>query len=54
MLKGYKTYILAGVAVIGAVASFLVGDVSFADAAQLVVTALLGATIRHGVATEAK
>lgn len=50
MLSGYKTYITAGVAIVGAVAGYLTGDVSISDAAQLVVTALLGAFIRNGVA----
>lgn len=52
MLKGYKTYIMAGVTVIGAVAAYLVGDVGLADTAQLVVTAIVGATIRSGIKTE--
>lgn len=51
MLKGYKTYIVAGVTVITAVASYLVGDMSLAEAANLVVTAVIGATIRNGVST---
>ncbi|UPT53188.1 hypothetical protein [Synechococcus phage Ssp-JY42] len=50
MLSGYKTYITAGVAIVGAVAGYLTGDVSMSDAAQLVVTALLGAFLRNGVA----
>lgn len=49
MLAGYKTYILAGVAVIGAVAAWLVGDATLEATIQLVVTALMGAFIRHGV-----
>ena len=49
MLKGYKTYVAAAVAVITAVAGYLVGDISVAEAAQLVLTAVLGATIRHGI-----
>jgi len=49
MFKGKKTYIVAAVSVISAVASYLVGDLALADAAQLVLTAVLGATIRHGV-----
>lgn len=49
MLRGYKTYITAGVAIITAVASYLVGEVPLADAIQLVVTAALGATIRHSI-----
>jgi len=52
MLSGYKTYITAGVTVISAVAGYLVGDLAMADAAQLVVTAVLGATIRSGVSSE--
>lgn len=54
MLKGYKTYIVAGVAVISAVAGYLVGDLTLAEAAQLVVTAAIGATVRAGVADAAK
>ena len=50
MLKGYKTYIVAGVTVIGAIAAYLVGDATLQATIQLVVTAVLGATIRHGVA----
>ena len=50
MLSGYKTYIVAGVAIISAIASYLVGDVSITDASQLVLTAILGATLRGGVA----
>lgn len=52
MFSGYKTYILAIVTVIGAAASYLVGDASLPDTVQLVVTALLGAFIRHGVAAK--
>jgi len=51
MLSGYKTYILAGVTIIGAVAAYLVGDASLADTVQLVVTAGLGAFVRNGVTT---
>lgn len=50
MLAGYKTYITAAVAVIGAIAAYLTGDASLVQTAQLVVTAVIGATIRHGVA----
>jgi len=49
MLKGYKTYIVAGVAVISAIATYLVGDASIADTAQIVLTAVLGATVRNGI-----
>lgn len=47
--KGKKTYITAAVAVIGAVASYLVGDLALADASQIILTAVLGATVRAGV-----
>lgn len=49
MLSGYKTYITAGVAVITAVATYLTGDASLTDTAQLVFTALIGAFLRAGV-----
>jgi precorrin-4 methylase len=50
MLSGYKTYITAGVTVIGAVAAYLTGEATLAVTAQLVVTALLAAFLRNGVA----
>lgn len=49
MFVGYKTYILGVVAIIGAIASYLVGDLALADAIQLVVTAGLGMTVRAGI-----
>ena len=51
MFKGYKTYIVAAVAILGAGAAYLTGDLSLAEASQAVLTAVLGATIRHGVAS---
>jgi len=53
MFSGYKTYITAGLAVIGAIAAYLTGDATLADTAQLVVTALLAAFVRSGVAKTA-
>lgn len=50
MFKGYKTYIMAGVTVIGAVAAYLVGDVALGDTIQLVVTSILAVTLRKGIA----
>lgn len=50
MLSGYKTYILAAVTGLGAVAHYLVGDADLASTIQLVVTALMGATLRNGIA----
>jgi hypothetical protein len=49
MFKGYKTYIVASLSVIGAVAAYLVGDATIAQTVQLVVTAVLGATIRNAI-----
>ena len=51
MFSGYKTYILAGVTVIGAIAAYLVGSADLNATVQLVVTALMGAFIRNGIAT---
>lgn len=48
-LKGYKTYLVAGLAVLGAIVSYLVGDLALADAAQLALTAILGATVRNAI-----
>lgn len=48
-LKGSKTYLVAGLAVLGAVVSFLVGDLAAADAIQLALTAVLGATVRNAI-----
>jgi len=49
MFAGYKTYITAGVAVISAVAAYLVGDATLMQSAQLVFTALLGAFVRNSI-----
>ena len=49
MLSGQKTYIVAAVAVITAVAAWLTGDATLAETIQLGVTAILGATIRNGI-----
>lgn len=49
-LKGYKTYVTAIVAIIGAVSLYLTGDANLADTLQTVVNATLAATLRHGVA----
>lgn len=49
MFKGKKTYIAAGLAVITAIASYLTGDSTLAEAAQLAFTGIIGATIRNAV-----
>lgn len=48
MLRGYKTYITAVLAIAGAIAAALTGDMSYGDAAQIVVTALIGAFLKNG------
>lgn len=53
MLQGYKTYILGALTILGAVGSYLVGDATLPAAIQLVVTAVMGMTVRHAVTTEA-
>jgi hypothetical protein len=49
VLKGKKIYVVAAVTVIGALASVLTGELATADALQLIVTAVLGATVRNGI-----
>lgn len=49
MFAGYKTYVTAGVAVIGAVAAYLVGDADLMQTANLVFTALLAAFVHNGI-----
>ena len=49
-LAGKKTYITAGLGVIGAVAGVLTGGLSYFEAAHIILTSVLGATVRHGVA----
>lgn len=49
-LKGKKTYIVAGVSIIGAWVGVWAGTVDFSTAWTMTETAFLGATIRAGVA----
>jgi hypothetical protein len=53
MLSGFKTYIVGVVAIIGAIGAYLSGDLTIAAAAQAILTAVLGMTIRSGITTEA-
>lgn len=48
-LKGKKTYIVGALGVIGAVASYLVGDATAAEAGQAALTAVLAMTLRNGI-----
>lgn len=49
ILKGKKTYVVALLAVIGAVAAYLTGDLGAADAIQTGLTAVLAATVRNAI-----
>lgn len=48
-LKGYKTYLVAGVAMIGAAAGYLAGDLDAATASQRVLEALMFVFLRSGI-----
>ena len=47
-LKGKKTYLAAALAILGAGIAYAQGDVTKGEAAQLVVTGLIGAFLRKG------
>jgi hypothetical protein len=49
ILRGKKTYVAALLAVIGAGAGYATGEATAAQAAQMAVTAVLAATLRHGI-----
>lgn len=48
-LKGYKTYIVGTLTILGSVAAILVGDTSIAEGLNLIIPALLGMTLRNGL-----
>jgi hypothetical protein len=50
-LAGYKTYIAAALAVIGALAGALDGGMTWQQASAIVVPAVIGAALRHGLST---
>lgn len=47
--KGKKTYIVGGLGILGAAASYLVGDATAPQAAQMALTAVLGMTVRSAI-----
>lgn len=51
-MNGKKTYITALGAALSAVGGYLSGSIELADAVQLLFTAILGATLRHGMAND--
>lgn len=48
-LKGKKTYIVGALGVLGAIASFLVGDANAVEAGQAALTAILAMTLRNSI-----
>ena len=52
-LNGKKTYLVAGAAVIGAVIAWATGAVDLVEAIKVILGAVLGTTIRAGVAKAA-
>ena len=48
-LQGYKTYIVAGLAILGAIAGYFTGDLDLAGALQTGVAAIGAMTMRAGI-----
>jgi hypothetical protein len=48
-LKGRKTYVTGALAILGTIGGYLTGDVDLVQAFSLIVPAIMGMTIRHGV-----
>lgn len=49
ILRGKKTYVVAALSILGAGAGYVTGEATAMQAAQLAVTALLGAALRNGM-----
>ena len=54
MLKGYKTYIVAGTAIVTAIGAYLYGGIDLPTMVQSIVGAILAMTVRQGITTEAQ
>ena len=52
ILQGKKTYVAGIIGILGAIAGYLTGDIDMAQTGQLLLTAILGMTIRHGVSNQ--
>jgi hypothetical protein len=48
-LAGKKTYVVAALAVLGALAAYLTGDLAATDAGKVALDAILAACIRNGI-----
>ena len=53
MMNGWKTYLAALAAIVSAWAAWSQGALDLAQAFQATITAVLAATVRHGVSTTA-
>lgn len=51
--NGKKTYIVGVMGIISAIASYLAGDATLIQAGQIVLTSIIGITLKHGQATGA-
>ncbi len=51
-LNGYKTYLTAIASITGALASLATGALELGDVVQVIITAILAVTLRHGVKGE--
>lgn len=51
-LKGYKTYIICGLALLAAGFGYLDGDMTAKEAIEAAFTAITGMTLRSGITTE--
>lgn len=49
ILKGYRTYILGGMAIAGAATGYLVGDLSLVEALQAAFQGAVAVTIRSAI-----
>ena len=48
-LKGYKTYLVAAAAIVGAVAGFATGELSLTEGIGAIVAAVTAMTMRAGI-----
>ena len=48
-LNGKKTYVVGALGVLGGVASYLIGDATAPQAAQVILTSVLGMTVRNAI-----
>lgn len=49
-LAGKKTYVAGGLSILGALAAYLTGEANLIEAMQVAVPAVVGMTVRNGIA----